>query len=67
MKKSCELCGWNKSTLDKHRVIPELGYVEDNIRYLCPNCHRLVTFGAVSLLRKPKYKSYQLKEKLCQL
>ena len=39
--KKCEQCGWDKSFCDRHRIIPELGYTRENVRVLCPNCHRL--------------------------
>lgn len=45
----CILCGWNKSYCDRHRLVPELGYIEDNIKLLCPNCHRLVTIGLLTI------------------
>lgn len=31
----------NPIALEMHRLIPERGYVEDNIALLCPNCHSL--------------------------
>jgi hypothetical protein len=45
----CENCGWDKATCDRHRKIPSKGYTQDNITILCPNCHRLVTFGLLTL------------------
>ena len=36
----CEICGWDKAPCDRHRIIPEIGYVKENVRVLCPNCHR---------------------------
>lgn len=41
----CELCGWDEAPCDRHRLIPELGYVKENIKILCPNCHRKITLG----------------------
>lgn len=41
----CENCGWNKSYCDRHRLIPKLGYMKSNVKVLCPNCHRLISFG----------------------
>ena len=41
---ACILCGWDKGTLDQHRIKPgrEGGkYENGNILHLCPNCHRL--------------------------
>lgn len=38
---SCELCGWDKAPCDRHRIKPELGYTKENVKVLCPNCHRL--------------------------
>lgn len=45
----CIICGWDEGYCDRHRVIPELGYTKENIRILCPNHHRLVTFGAITV------------------
>jgi hypothetical protein len=45
----CELCGWDKAPCDRHRIKPEAGYRRGNVIVLCPNCHRLVTLGRVSL------------------
>lgn len=41
----CEICGWNKATVDgHHRLSIALGghHELNNIKLLCPNCHRLV-------------------------
>lgn len=40
-KMPCSRCGWNESYCDRHRLIPELGYVKGNVVPLCPNCHRV--------------------------
>jgi hypothetical protein len=45
--KKCQRCGWDKAYCDRHRVIPELGYVEGNVLVLCPNCHREETVDKV--------------------
>ena len=45
----CSLCGWDKAPCDRHRVEPKNGYREGNVIPLCPNCHRLVTLGLISL------------------
>lgn len=45
----CELCGWDKGPCDRHRKIPEDGYVIGNVVILCPNCHRLVSMNLLSL------------------
>ncbi len=45
----CEVCGWDKDRCDRHRLNPEIGYTKDNIKILCPNCHRLVTSGKLIL------------------
>jgi len=37
----CEKCGWDKAPCDRHRINPKLGYVRENVKILCPNCHRL--------------------------
>lgn len=42
--KDCSLCGWNKSTLDIHHILPKCeGGSDDynNLILICPNCHRL--------------------------
>jgi hypothetical protein len=39
--KKCEECGWDKAPCDRHRIIPILGYVDGNVKILCPNCHRI--------------------------
>ena len=41
----CSKCGWNKGPCDRHRKVPSLGYRKGNVIILCPNCHRLETFG----------------------
>ena len=46
--KECARCGWDEGILDKHhlddhRIVP-----------LCPNCHRLVTYGVVDDEALPK-------------
>lgn len=38
--KNCEICGWNRSYCDRHRLVPKKGYVKENVIVLCPNCHR---------------------------
>lgn len=43
----CERCGWNEHKCDRHRKIPELGYVDGNVVILCPNCHRLATYSII--------------------
>lgn len=45
----CSVCGWDKASCDRHRIEPNKGYVKSNIAVLCPNCHRLVTFGLLKL------------------
>lgn len=41
----CDECGWNKAPCDRHRINPKEGYTRENIKILCPNCHRLVSLG----------------------
>ncbi len=45
----CNRCGWCEAPCDRHKKIPKLGYVKDNVVVLCPNCHRLVTLGIIKL------------------
>lgn len=40
----CSMCGWNKTTLDIHHIIPKAkggSNEHTNLIALCPNCHRL--------------------------
>jgi len=46
--KICENCGWDKAYCDRHRITPELGYIKENVKILCPNCHRLATVGILA-------------------
>jgi hypothetical protein len=44
-KFSCQICGWNLSKCDRHRIVPGKDggeYVKGNVIIVCPNCHRLV-------------------------
>jgi hypothetical protein len=41
----CSICGWDKAPCDRHRINKEIGYIKENIRVLCPNCHRLQSLG----------------------
>lgn len=43
--KTCEACGWEEAYCDRHRIVPALGYTKENVKILCPNCHRLATIG----------------------
>ncbi len=43
----CAICGWHEFTCDVDRAIPALGYTTGNMLPLCPNHHRLVTFGVI--------------------
>lgn len=48
----CSICGWNEASCDLHRIIcgKDGGkYKTSNLIVLCPNCHRLVHFGKISL------------------
>jgi len=47
--KKCELCGWDKGPCDRHRIDGKKGYSKQNVKILCPNCHRLVTLGVIKL------------------
>lgn len=49
---ACELCGWDKATVDGHHIIEQKNggkHVLDNIKLVCPNCHRLAHLGLVKL------------------
>ncbi len=50
--KKCEECGWNKAFCDRHRIKKEVGYRKGNVVILCPNCHRLITLGLLTLSEK---------------
>ena len=42
-EKPCEICGWHEARCDLHRVLPGSKggkYLKENVRVLCPNCHR---------------------------
>jgi len=43
-KLSCVMCGWDRTTLDLHHVVPRSKggtNNHDNLVPLCPNCHRM--------------------------
>jgi hypothetical protein len=49
--KKCILCGW-EGPCDRHRIV--LGkdggqYRKGNVAILCPNCHRLLHLGRLSI------------------
>jgi hypothetical protein len=46
--KFCENCGWDRAYCDRHRIVPKLGYIRENVKVLCPNCHRLATVGLLT-------------------
>lgn len=48
----CDICGWDKAYCDRHRIVPEIGYTRNNIKILCPNCHRLETIKQRLATRK---------------
>jgi hypothetical protein len=43
--RKCSKCGWDKAPCDRHRIDPVLGYTEENVIILCPNCHREAHFS----------------------
>ncbi len=48
----CSVCGWDKATCDIHRILSGKNggkYVTNNVIVLCPNCHRLVHRGIITL------------------
>jgi len=49
---SCQNCGWDKDRCDvAHKKSRKLGgkYIESNLLYLCPNCHRLYDKGKLKI------------------
>jgi hypothetical protein len=46
---TCSECGWDKAPCDRHRIDPKGGYKPGNVVVLCPNCHRLVTLGLLTI------------------
>lgn len=47
----CNLCKW-KGPCDKHRIVMGRDggrYKRGNVMVLCPNCHRLVHTGGITL------------------
>ena len=48
----CSLCGWDKTALDVHHIIPHAqggSHEHDNLIIVCPNCHRLAHEGKVQI------------------
>ena len=48
----CGICGWNKTICDQHRIVYGCNggkYTTGNLISLCPNCHRLVHRGLLSI------------------
>jgi len=50
--RQCEVCGWDEAYCDRHRLVPENGYVPENVVVLCPNHHRMVETGKLVLRGK---------------
>ena len=51
LNKVCDICGW-EGPCDRHRLLfGQNGgqYVKGNVIILCPNCHRLLHLGKLSL------------------
>jgi hypothetical protein len=46
---ACSVCGWDKAPCDRHRIDPSKGYTAENVKVLCPNCHRLEHLGLLYL------------------
>ena len=54
---SCFSCGWNEAHCDIHHIIPRSkGGTDnnDNLTYLCPNCHRLAHEGKLTTFTSVK-------------
>lgn len=52
--KKCELCNYNM-TIDTHHIIPKYKggpHEIDNLMVICPNCHALITRGALVLKKR---------------
>lgn len=50
--KGCQVCGWDKDVCDVAHIIPRKRngcYKEENLLYLCPNCHRLFDKGKLKI------------------
>lgn len=41
----CSRCGWGEAPCDRHRMDKTKGYTKENVKVLCPNCHRLEHLG----------------------
>jgi hypothetical protein len=51
-KFGCSLCQWDEDICDLHHIIPTSKNGSDknsNVTYICPNCHRLVHSGKISV------------------
>lgn len=44
----CEICGW-EGPCDVHRIKPQGKYNWENMMSTCPNCHRLLHLGLITL------------------
>ena len=44
----CVICGWD-GPCDSHRSVSGDGYTEENTFIICPNCHRLLHRGTLTL------------------
>ena len=50
----CSQCGWNEAHGDLHHIVSKkLGGTndDDNLSYLCPNCHRLAHENKITRLK----------------
>ena len=48
----CMVCGWDKAPCDAHHIIAKASGGQHSIEngvLLCPNCHRLVAIGLITL------------------
>lgn len=41
----CACCGYNRTRVQCHRIIPANGYIWGNVAPLCPNCHAEIHRG----------------------
>lgn len=51
-RSKCSLCGWDKAPCDRHRIVFGCDggkYTLGNTLSVCPNCHRLIHMGLLTI------------------